>query len=82
MATIKTSMGEFKFLECYKGRNIVQDEVKEGETPTIMVHDPQRGTVFIVCMDDSKRSGKRTFSDEHNTVEAARDYINWVTSPK
>jgi hypothetical protein len=76
MAIIKTHIGDLTFIETYLGLNVVKDVRKEGET--IMVHDPQMDTLFIVCMDDSKRQGKRTFDEAHNTVEAARSYIDWV----
>lgn len=73
MATVKTFSGEFKFIECYGGRNIVSDD-----NGVIMVHDPNKDTVFIVCMDDSKSCGRRTFDEKYNNAEAAKGYIDWL----
>lgn len=72
MAKIHTHNREIDFIEHYKGRNIVIDD------GTIMVHDPQWDTLFIVCMDDSKSCGYRTFDESQNTAEAARGYIDWL----
>ena len=60
-------------VESYKGYNIVC------ESGTFMVHDPKGDTLFIVCMDDSKSSGRRTFDDKFNNVEGARNHIDWLT---
>lgn len=43
-----------------------------------MVHDPERDTLFIVSMDDSKSCGHRVFDERHNNVDAAKDYIDWL----
>jgi len=76
MATIKTNGQELEFIESYKGRNIVKSD-----NGTIMVHDPKGDTLFIVCMDDSKSSGRRTFDEAFNTVQAARDHIDYYWEP-
>lgn len=73
MATVKTCSGDLTFLQCHRGKNIVTS--KEG---TIMVHDPERDTLFIVSMDDSKSCGHRVFDERHNNVDAAKDYIDWL----
>mgnify|MGYP001245966576 CR=1 FL=1 len=77
MAKVITPVGEMKFLECHRGQNIVTSN--EG---TIMVHDPDKETVFIVCMDDSKSCGYRKFDEKHNTVKAAREYIDWLKAAR
>ena len=62
MAKIHTHNREIDFIEHYKGRNIVNDD------GTIMVHDPQWDTLFIVCMDDSKSCGRRTCIHAFNYI--------------
>lgn len=62
----------YELVEAYKDFNIVQDE------GCIMVHDPQKETIFVVALDDSKKSGRRKFDKEYNTVEAAREHIDWI----
>lgn len=70
MTTVKAMGRNMELKEAYKGYNIVCED------STIMVHSPKHDTLFIVCMDDSKSSGRRTFDEKFNTVEAARDYID------
>ncbi|WP_157433318.1 hypothetical protein [Adhaeribacter aquaticus] len=62
-----------KLLESYKGQDIYDWNT------CITVYDPIRDTAFQVALDDSKRSGRRIFNEEGNTVEAARKYIDWIT---
>ncbi len=59
-------------VEVHKNFNIVKDGV------CIMVHDPKNETLFVVALDDSKTSGRRKFDEEFNTVEAAREHIDWI----
>lgn len=59
-------------VETYKGRNILCED------GTYMVHDPKADTLFIVCMDDSKSSGRRTFDEKFNNVETSRSHIDWL----
>lgn len=76
MNTIKAMGRDMELKEVHKGYNIVS------ESGTIMVHNPKHDTLFIVCMDDSKSSGRRTFDEAFNTVEAARNHIDWLCKPK
>lgn len=70
-----TYMGEeLVLIETYKGLNIV----KPLDGDTIMVHNPVQETVFIVCMDDSKSCGYRKFDENYNTIEEARNHIDWL----
>lgn len=74
--TVKHPMGREEvvaLVETYRGFNIVK--YIDG-ADCIMVHDPKHQTLFVVGLDDSKSSGRRVFHEEHNTVEAARDYID------
>ena len=65
---------DFDLIEDYKGKEI---GYQNGDT--VAVYDPDEQTVFIVGLDDSKSGGSRKFVDEANTVEAAREYIDWLT---
>ena len=64
-----------KLLEEYRGYLII----KTGETIQTISPD---GCRFIVCMDDSKRCGYRTFDESCNNVETARKQINWNFEPQ
>lgn len=66
-------------VEEYKGFYITTQKMNKTDTaPTIEVFNPNKNTFFIVCMDDSKTSGNRTFDESLNTVLEARNYIDWV----
>ena len=68
-----TAMGRpMELKEVYKGYNIVSED------GVIMAHAPKADTLFIVCMDDSKSSGRRTFDEKYNTVDEARAHIDWL----
>ena len=71
--TLAAGSSEVEFVEKYRNHNIVFDGC------TVMVHNPEKDTLFVVALDDSKTNGKRVFADEFNTVEEARKYIDWVT---
>ena len=73
MQTITCNNTVAEVLETYKGLNIVKSD--DG---VIMVHNPIHETLFIVCMDDSKSCGHRTFDEKYNTVEEARNHIDWL----
>ncbi len=51
---------------------VVRPEDRNHEA--IMVYDPEKETLFIVGMDDSKQVGHRTFSKA--SVEDAKAYID------
>ena len=64
-----------KLLEQYKGRNIWD------WNGSICVNDIEDGKeyLYIVCMDDSKNSGKREFDESANNIETAKKYIDSLT---
>lgn len=72
--TLKCNGFDLTLLETYKGLNIVRPV----DSDTIMVHNPEHETLFIVCMDDSKSCGHRTFDEKYNTIEEARNHIDWL----
>lgn len=37
-----------------------------------------RGSRFILALDDSKSSGRRTFNKKANTLTNAKKYIDWL----
>ena len=65
-----------ELVETYRGFNIVKDR------GCFMVHDPRNETLFILSLDDSKSSGKRTFDEKCNTVEEGRAYIDYIIEGK
>lgn len=69
----------FNLLEEYKGLKIV-NEIDELESVCVQVYNPVKNTLFIVCMDDSKNSGRRTFDESANNVESAKNYIDWLVN--
>ena len=67
----------FWVLEHYKWMAIV---VRPGDVnnEAVMVYDPEKDTLFIVGMDDSKMVGYRTFTKA--SVEDAKAYIDSTTT--
>jgi hypothetical protein len=65
--------GYVPLIENYKGNQIV----KTGDN--FSVWNPKEETLFVVALDDSKSTGGRFINQEANTVEKAREYIDWVT---
>lgn len=56
----------------YKGYTIIDDQ---GLITTI----DDKGSKFIVALDDSKESGARKIVQSKNNVTTAKNYIDWVT---
>lgn len=62
-----------KLIQVYKGYRIEKDE------KTSIFEVVKDGSRFIVGLDDSKRSGSRSFNDDANNVYTAKKYIDYVT---
>ena len=69
----KWKRSNFSLIEVYKNHNIYN------WNGTIAVNDVADGEdyLFLVGLDDSKRTGKKVFDDSKNTVETAKKYIDW-----
>ena len=63
----------FWVLEYYQWMAIVV-RLEDRKHEAIMVYDPEKDTLFIVGMDDSKQVGHRTFSKA--SVEDAKAHID------
>ena len=68
--------GDHKFIEEYKGHRIYDSISEPGSH--IVVHPDH--TMFIVGMDDSKRTGKREFIT--TSLKNAHEYIDWTANTK
>lgn len=60
-------------LKIYKKHRI--EKTKNG---VIEVVSPN-GSRFVIGLDDSKMSGKRTFNQKNNNITTAKKYIDYVT---
>lgn len=67
----------FRVLEHYKWLAIVV-RPEDIQNDVVMVYDPEKDTLFIVGMDDSKQVGYRTFTKA--SVEDAKAYIDLATT--
>lgn len=58
-----------RLIKKYKGHEIVEEE------GLIIVHKDDSD--YIVALDDSKSKGPKFINLSNNTVEAAKEYIDW-----
>lgn len=66
---------QVKPLEDYKGKKIVDIDGQ------IHVYDPKEETVFNVGLEDTGGKG-RTINEEANTIQKAKEYIDWESKSK